>query len=54
VLAAVYRVTPTSTRVHPADDVSEARWFRRSEIPYRRIAFPAVRRLIRRYLGGLR
>jgi ADP-ribose pyrophosphatase YjhB (NUDIX family) len=50
VLSAVYRVTPTSTRVRPADDVSEARWFRRSEIPYRRIAFPAVRRLIRRYL----
>jgi ADP-ribose pyrophosphatase YjhB (NUDIX family) len=54
VLAAVYRVTPTSTHVRPADDVSEARWFRRREIPYRRIAFPAVRRLIRRYLEGSR
>ena len=54
VLSAVYRVTPTSTRVRPADDVSEARWFRRREIPYRRIAFPAVRRLIRRYLEGSR
>jgi len=54
VLAAVYRVTPTSTHVRPADAVSEARWFRRREIPYRRIAFPAVRRLIRRYLEGSR
>ena len=51
---ALGRVTPTSTRVRPADDVSEARWFRRREIPYRRIAFPAVRRLIRRYLEGSR
>jgi 8-oxo-dGTP diphosphatase len=50
VLAAVYRVTPTSNRVRPADDVSEARWFRRTEIPYRRIAFPGVRRMLRRYL----
>jgi ADP-ribose pyrophosphatase YjhB (NUDIX family) len=54
VLSAVYRVSPTSTHVRPADDVSEARWFRRREIPYRRIAFPAVRRLIRRYLEGSR
>jgi hypothetical protein len=36
--------------VRPADDVSEARWFRRDEIPYPRIAFPAIRRLMRRYL----
>jgi 8-oxo-dGTP diphosphatase len=50
VLSAVYHVVPTSTRVRPDDDVSEARWFERGEIPYRRIAFPAVRRLIHRYL----
>jgi len=50
VLTAVYRVSPTSSPVRPADDVSEARWFRRDEIPYRRIAFPAIRRLMRRYL----
>lgn len=50
VLTAVYRVSPTSSSVRPADDVSEARWFRRDEIPYRRIAFPAIRRLVRRYL----
>ena len=54
VLAVVYRVTPTSSRVRPADDVSEARWFRRGEIPYRQIAFPGVRRLVRRYLEGTR
>ena len=54
VLSAVYRVVPTSTRVRPADDVSEAQWFRRGEIPYRRIAFPALRRLVRRYLEGER
>ena len=52
VLAAVYHVVPTSTRVRPDDDVSEVRWFRRGEIPYRRIAFPAVRRLIRRYFSA--
>ena len=40
-------------RAH-ADDVSEARWFKRNEIPYRQIAFPALRRLVRRYLGGSR
>jgi hypothetical protein len=54
VLAAVYRVTPTSSRVRPADDVSEAQWFKRDEIPYRQIAFPALRRLVRRYLERLR
>jgi ADP-ribose pyrophosphatase YjhB (NUDIX family) len=50
VLTAVYLVVPTSTRVRADDDVSEVRWFTRGEIPYRRIAFPAVRRFIRRYL----
>jgi 8-oxo-dGTP diphosphatase len=54
VLAAVYRVTPTSSRVCPADDVSEAQWFKRNEIPYRQIAFPALRRLVRHYLERLR
>ena len=45
---------PTSLGSAPPTTSPEARWFRRSEIPYRRIAFPAVRRLMRRYLGGLR
>ena len=52
VLSIVYRVTPTSSRVRPDDDVSEARWFGRGEIPYRRIAFPAIRRMLRRHLEG--
>ena len=50
VLSVVYRITPTSSRVRPDDDVAEARWFRREEISYRRIAFPAIRRVVRRYL----
>jgi len=50
VLSAVYHVVLASTRVRPDDDVSELHWFKRGAIPYRRIAFPAVRRLIRRYL----
>ena len=51
VLTAVYRVHPTSRRARPADDVSELHWFPLDAIPYRRIAFPAVRRLLRRYLA---
>jgi 8-oxo-dGTP diphosphatase len=54
VLAVVYRVVPTSTRVRAADDVSEARWFPRRHIPYNRIAFPVLRRLVRGYLGSPR
>ena len=49
VLAAIYRVVPTTRRVRAADDVSELRWFALNEIPYRRIAFPAIRRVVRRY-----
>jgi len=47
VLAAAYRVTPTSTRMRAADDVSEVRWFRKTEVPWRQIAFSGVRRLLR-------
>jgi ADP-ribose pyrophosphatase YjhB (NUDIX family) len=54
VLAAVYRVTPTSRRVRAHDDVAEARWFPVARVPYRRIAFPSVRRLLRAYLGRAR
>jgi ADP-ribose pyrophosphatase YjhB (NUDIX family) len=52
VLSAVYRLRLVSTRVRAADDVSELRWFPLNSIPYRRIAFPAVRRVLRRYLSG--
>lgn len=51
VLTAVYRVRLVSTRVRADDDVSELRWFPLRTIPYRRIAFPALRRIIRRYLA---
>jgi hypothetical protein len=34
-----------------ADDVSEVRWFPLDKIPYRHIAFPAVRKVLRRYLA---
>ena len=50
VLSIVYRVTLTSRRLRAADDVSELRWFRLRDVPYRRIAFPGVRRLLRRHL----
>lgn len=52
VLAVVYRVTPRAGRIRPADDVSEVRWFPRRAIPYREIAFPGLRRLLRAYLSG--
>jgi ADP-ribose pyrophosphatase YjhB (NUDIX family) len=53
VLVAVYRVHPASRRVRAADDVSELRWFPLGRVPYRHIAFPAVRRVLRRYLRGV-
>jgi NAD+ diphosphatase len=51
-LTLVYRVTPASGRIRAADDVSEVRWFPRHAIPYGAIAFPVMRRLLRRYLSG--
>ena len=51
VLTAVYRVRPTSRRVHPADDVSALHWFPVDRVPYRQIPFPSVRQVIGRYLS---
>ena len=51
-LTLVYRVTPGPGHLRPGDDVSEARWFRRRAIPYREIAFPGLRRLLRRWVSG--
>ena len=51
VLTAVYRVRPTSLSVRAADDVSELGWFPLDHVPYRLIAFPSVRRILRRYLA---
>ena len=39
-------------RVRARSDVSEARWFPRDEIPWRRIGFPSIRRALRAYLRG--
>jgi ADP-ribose pyrophosphatase YjhB (NUDIX family) len=50
VLAAIYRVTPTSRAVRAADDVSEVRWFAIARLPWRAIAFPGLRRSLRRIL----
>ena len=52
VLALVYRVTPTSVRFKPADDVSEVRWFPERRLPFREIAFPSLRRVLRDYFRG--
>jgi ADP-ribose pyrophosphatase YjhB (NUDIX family) len=48
VLSAFYRVTPTRLVTRVADDVSEARWFAIARLPWRTIAFPGLRRLLRR------
>jgi ADP-ribose pyrophosphatase YjhB (NUDIX family) len=50
VLTVVYRVTPTTTRLRAEDDVSELRWFPPGAIPFRRIAFPNLRSLLRQYV----
>jgi ADP-ribose pyrophosphatase YjhB (NUDIX family) len=52
VLALVYRVTPTSLRFRPADDVAEVRWFPERRVPFREIAFPSLRRTLRAYFRG--
>jgi ADP-ribose pyrophosphatase YjhB (NUDIX family) len=54
ILTLIYRVTPEPGPLRPADDVSEARWFPRVRIPYRQIAFPAVRRALRAWLARSR
>jgi len=52
VLTAVYRVEVGAGRLRPADDVAEARWFPCGAVPFGTIAFPGMRRLLRRYLSG--
>ena len=37
-----------------ASDVSEARWFSPTAIPWTEIAFPSVRQALRRFIGGQR
>jgi ADP-ribose pyrophosphatase YjhB (NUDIX family) len=48
ILSLVFRATIAAGPITPADDVSEARWFPRSVLPWREIAFPSLRALIRR------
>ena len=50
ILSLVFRATIAPGPITPADDVSEARWFPRTRVPYREIAFPSLRELIRRAL----
>ena len=52
ILAMIYRVVPVSTRVAPADDVADARWFARDELPFAKIAFAGVRRALRGWARG--
>jgi ADP-ribose pyrophosphatase YjhB (NUDIX family) len=47
VLTAVYRVAPEPGPLHAADDVSEARWFPRTALPLRDVAFPSMRQVLR-------
>jgi ADP-ribose pyrophosphatase YjhB (NUDIX family) len=54
VLTVVYRVTPVSTTFRAEDDVSEVRWFPRAAVPFREIAFPGLRRLLREHLRPAR
>lgn len=50
ILTLLYRVTPAPGRLRVADDVTEARWFPRRALPLGRIAFPSMRRALRRFL----
>ncbi|MGH7369125.1 MAG: NUDIX domain-containing protein [Candidatus Rokuibacteriota bacterium] len=49
VLGLVYAVR-LAGRIAAGSDVSEARWFPRSGIPWRRIGFASIRRALRDYL----
>jgi len=52
VLTIVYRVTLEAGPITPTDDVAEARWFARDRVPIASVAFPGLRRLLRRYFAG--
>ncbi|HEY7204247.1 MAG TPA: NUDIX domain-containing protein [Methylomirabilota bacterium] len=51
VLALVFEVRLIG-RIRARSDVSEARWFARDAIPWRRIGFAAIRRALRAYLSA--
>ena len=50
IISIVYRVTPESGRMTPGDDVAAARWFPLTNLPYRDIAFPAMRAALRAWV----
>jgi 8-oxo-dGTP diphosphatase len=50
VLAIIYGVRLRRGRLRPSDDVAELRWFRTAQVPWRSIAFSALRRALRAYL----
>jgi ADP-ribose pyrophosphatase YjhB (NUDIX family) len=52
ILTAIFRVTPAPGEIAAADDVSEARWFRRRALPFGEIAFPSMRRALRAWSRG--
>lgn len=49
ILSLVFRATVTG-RMRHADDIASLQWFERSKIPWRKIAFPGLRGLLRRHL----
>jgi ADP-ribose pyrophosphatase YjhB (NUDIX family) len=49
VLALLYRATVTGP-LRAADDIASLQWFERTQIPWRAIAFPNLRRFLRAYL----
>lgn len=51
VLTILYGVVLAPGPLRTSDDVSEARWFPAARMPWRQIAFPGLRRLLRSYLG---
>ncbi len=53
-LTAVYRVDLAPGPMRCADDVSEIRWFPKTRIPFRSVAFPSMRRALRKGLGLIR
>jgi ADP-ribose pyrophosphatase YjhB (NUDIX family) len=53
VLTLIYQVTVRGA-LRPADDVSEARWVPRSQLPLEEVGFPSMRRLFRALARGRR
>jgi ADP-ribose pyrophosphatase YjhB (NUDIX family) len=45
----LYRGEPISGELAPHDDVSEARWFTRAEIPWEELAFESTERFLREW-----